>query len=56
MSVKNSKIPDVKGMTAKDAVYLLEKAGLDVVVKGAGWVKEQRNNLENKTVELILSI
>ena len=56
MSVKNSKIPDVKGMTAKDAVYLLEKAGLDVVVKGAGWVKEQRNNLENKSVELILSI
>ena len=56
MTVKSSKIPDVKGMTAKDAVYLLEKAGLDVVVKGAGWVKEQRNNLENKTVELILSI
>lgn len=56
MNVKGSKIPDVKGMTAKDAVYLLEKAGMDVVVKGAGWVKEQRNNMENKTVELILSI
>jgi cell division protein FtsI (penicillin-binding protein 3) len=34
-------VPDVTGMGLKDALYLLENAGLRVVVKGAGKVKVQ---------------
>ncbi|MBV7533291.1 transpeptidase family protein [Chitinophaga sp. sic0106] len=34
-------VPDVTGMGLKDALYLLENAGLRVVVKGAGKVKTQ---------------
>jgi cell division protein FtsI (penicillin-binding protein 3) len=36
-----SQIPDVTGMGARDAVYLLESAGLRVQVKGRGQVKRQ---------------
>ncbi|MFH1121438.1 MAG: penicillin-binding protein [Bacteroidota bacterium] len=35
------KIPDVTGMGARDAVFLLESAGLKVQVKGRGQVKRQ---------------
>lgn len=34
-------VPNVKGMDAADAVYLLENAGLVVRMKGKGMVKEQ---------------
>ncbi len=34
-------VPDVKGMGLKDALYLLENAGLRVVIKGAGKVNTQ---------------
>lgn len=34
-------VPDVKGMGLKDALYLLENAGLRVVIKGAGKVTSQ---------------
>lgn len=34
-------IPDVTGMGARDAVYLLESAGLKVQIKGKGQVKRQ---------------
>ena len=34
-------VPDVKGMGLKDALYLLENAGLRVVIKGAGKVTAQ---------------
>nr|WP_223151906.1 penicillin-binding protein [Chitinophaga qingshengii] len=34
-------VPDVTGMGLKDALYLLENAGLRVVIKGAGKVKIQ---------------
>lgn len=34
-------IPDVKGMGAKDAVYLLERRGLQVIINGRGRVVEQ---------------
>ena len=34
-------IPDVRGMGAKDAVYLLEKLGLDVRIQGRGRVVTQ---------------
>lgn len=36
-----SSVPDVKGMTAKDAVYLLESYGLVVRIKGYGRVVKQ---------------
>lgn len=35
------KVPNVKGMTLKDALYLLENKGLRVVFSGRGRVKEQ---------------
>lgn len=34
-------VPDVRGMTLRDAVYLLETAGLEVVHDGIGRVEEQ---------------
>ncbi len=34
-------VPDVKGMGLKDALYLLENAGLRVVIRGAGKVANQ---------------
>lgn len=37
----NNRIPDVTGMGLKDALYLLENAGLQVVVIGSGSIYEQ---------------
>lgn len=34
-------VPDVRGMTLRDALYLLEKSGLVVIHQGAGRVEEQ---------------
>jgi cell division protein FtsI (penicillin-binding protein 3) len=34
-------VPDVKGMSLKDAIYLLEDQGLQVQIKGKGRVQEQ---------------
>jgi cell division protein FtsI (penicillin-binding protein 3) len=34
-------VPDVRGMGARDAVYLLEQSGVRVRLKGRGKVKEQ---------------
>lgn len=34
-------VPDVRGMTFRDAIYLLEKSGLRVFYKGIGRVEEQ---------------
>ncbi|MFY0687629.1 MAG: transpeptidase family protein [Cyclobacteriaceae bacterium] len=34
-------VPDVRGMTLRDAIYVLENAGLDVEMDGRGRVKEQ---------------
>ena len=36
-----TKIPDVRGMGAKDAVYVLKKRGLKVNLQGVGSVKSQ---------------
>lgn len=41
LSQANGQVPDVKGMGLKDALYLLENAGLRVVIKGAGRVTSQ---------------
>jgi cell division protein FtsI (penicillin-binding protein 3) len=34
-------VPDVKGMTFRDAIFLLEKAGLRVFYEGKGKVQNQ---------------
>ncbi|MCK4663695.1 MAG: transpeptidase family protein [Bacteroidales bacterium] len=39
--VKNNIVPNVKGMGLKDALFILENAGLNVVVVGRGVVTEQ---------------
>lgn len=39
--IENGKIPDVRGMGVRDALYLLERKGLKVEVKGLGRVKRQ---------------
>jgi len=54
-------VPDVTGMGLKDAVYLLENAGLSVVVRGRGTVKSQSlspgsNVRKGETVRLEMSI
>ncbi|GAB6008432.1 penicillin-binding transpeptidase domain-containing protein [Dysgonomonas reticulitermitis] len=40
-TVKKGLVPDVTGMGARDAIYLLENAGLRVTLVGAGKVKQQ---------------
>ena len=37
-------VPDVRGMGASDAVFMLENAGLQVKIKGTGKVKIQSLN------------
>jgi len=52
--VENGKIPNVRGMGAKDAVYLIEKAGFRVGISGAGKVSEVIYNTDKKTATIIL--
>ncbi len=39
--IKENLVPNVRGMGARDAVYVLENMGLKVILKGRGIVKEQ---------------
>jgi len=39
--MEEGKVPDVRGMTTRDALVLLERMGLLVVIKGNGRVKTQ---------------
>jgi cell division protein FtsI (penicillin-binding protein 3) len=60
VSAADKKIPDVKGMGLKDAVYLLENMGLKVSASGAGKVIYQslaENTAFNKgeTIKLQLN-
>jgi cell division protein FtsI (penicillin-binding protein 3) len=48
MTEYDTKVPDVIGMGLKDAVHLLEKNGLNVVVKGKGAVYRQSIPAGNK--------
>lgn len=53
-------VPDVKNLSIKEALYLLENAGLKVVVKGYGKVVKQSIEpgtkiTKGKTIELILA-
>jgi cell division protein FtsI (penicillin-binding protein 3) len=38
---REGQVPNVKGMGARDAVYVLENLGLKVQVQGRGFVREQ---------------
>lgn len=39
--VELQKVPDVRGMTLRDAIYVLENLGLKVTTKGSGRVEDQ---------------
>lgn len=52
-------VPNVKGMTAKDAVYLMEQAGLHPAIKGYGKVVSQsvvagKDAVRGKRIEIVL--
>jgi cell division protein FtsI (penicillin-binding protein 3) len=52
-------VPDVRGMSAKDALYLLENKGIDVELKGEGYVKKQSvvpGTLVSNTDKIILEL
>lgn len=56
--IKNS-MPDVKGMGLKDALYLLERMSIKVVVKGRGKVANQSiaaGSIINKNVVVVLEL
>lgn len=58
-TIEQYKVPDVKGMGLKDALYLLENAGLRVEYEGNGVVKSQTPNsgsdlTSQSTIELKL--
>ena len=38
---EENRIPDVRGMTTRDALHILENMGVKVVVKGIGRVRQQ---------------
>ncbi|MCX8080733.1 MAG: transpeptidase family protein [Bacteroidia bacterium] len=59
--LNKSIMPDLTGFTPDEAVFILENAGLDVKIKGAGWVvrhfPEPGKKIEkNQTVQLVLGI
>ncbi len=58
LSIQRGKVPSVIGMGARDAAYLLEKAGLKVRIKGIGKVYEQsvRPGSAIKGQEIILNL
>lgn len=57
--IKKGLVPNVVGLGAKDAVFLLESAGLKVSVSGSGRVTSQsipvgRNVVKGQTISLVL--
>jgi cell division protein FtsI (penicillin-binding protein 3) len=42
--IHNNLVPDVVGMGAKDALFVLENLGLSVVIQGRGAVRTQSIN------------
>jgi len=58
-AIYRNKVPLVVGMGLKDAVYLLESVGLNVVVKGRGVIKEQSidaGSIVKKNQTIVLSL
>lgn len=51
LRVNGSLIPDVRGMGARDALYLLEKSGLSVLLTGSGTVVSQSFSPGQKLVK-----
>lgn len=51
LTLNGSLIPDVRGMGARDAIYLLEKSGLKVNLTGSGKVVSQSLSPGNKIVK-----
>ena len=51
LALNSSIIPDVRGMGARDAVYLLEKSGLRVNLNGSGKVVSQSFNPGQRLVK-----
>ncbi len=49
--VKEQVVPDVTGMTLKDALYILENSGLKVSIRGAGRVQTQSMSPGSKIVK-----
>ncbi|MBW6537876.1 MAG: PASTA domain-containing protein, partial [Mariniphaga sp.] len=41
IEIQEGRVPDVRGMGASDAIFILENAGLRVKIKGVGKVKTQ---------------
>lgn len=39
--IKDATVPDVRGMTLRDAIFILENAGLKVIVEGQGRIATQ---------------
>ena len=59
LNINTNQVPDVRGMTAKDAIFILESMGLTVNIKGFGIVKEQsilpKQEIERgKLIQIIL--
>lgn len=59
ITIKKGLVPNVVGLGAKDAVFLMENAGLRVSLSGAGRVSSQnipsgRNVVKGQTVSLVL--
>jgi cell division protein FtsI (penicillin-binding protein 3) len=60
LSIRENLVPNVREMGGKDAVYLLENAGLKVIIKGRGKVLEQSippgsRIVKGKTIVLTMS-
>jgi cell division protein FtsI (penicillin-binding protein 3) len=59
--LKKSVMPDLTGYTPNEALFILENAGLDVRIKGTGWVVKQQPEPgkkinKNQSVQLVLGI
>ncbi len=59
--IKKNEVPNVKGMSAEDAIYILEQLGMKTMIRGRGMVKDQsivpgQIIEKGKTIVLELSI
>jgi cell division protein FtsI (penicillin-binding protein 3) len=58
-SIKKGKVPDVRGMGARDAIYVLENLGLAVSVQGKGKVARMSLNpgtpIKGQRIEIVLN-
>lgn len=57
--IREGTVPNVKGMTARDAVYILEKLGMKTKIKGYGMVEQQSvapGTAVNRKQEIILTL